>query len=499
MRYTVGRGAIAAVLLWAASANGLLGQTPESGFEAVAAVERSLVDVIARAEKSVVAIARVRRERPGELLNLEVRPDPFGGQRLALSPALRPMDPDFVPNEYATGIVIDRQGIVLTTYHALGEESDYYITTPGRKVFRARILAADPRSDLAVLGPEDGSAARLAAEWTPTPLGDAASLKKGQLVVALGNPFAIARDGQASASWGIVANLARKAPAMTISADPTAKKTIHHFGTLIQTDAKLNLGTSGGLLVNLRGEMVGMTTAIPAVPGYEEAAGYALPVDATFRRALEALRQGREVEYGFLGVRLSNPSVEEDRQGAEGTRVGEVERGMPAERAGIRKDDVITSINGHTLHDSDELVLELGKLPIDSTVRVELRRGSRRLELDVELTKYPVRGKKIVTTPSPDWRGARFDYLTAVYDVASPGRTNAPPLYDAVAVTDVEKDTPAWRAGLRPGMLISHVERSVVRSPKEFRQAVSSKTGPVYLRIAGGGDNPQRTLIVPGT
>lgn len=493
------RIALAAALLAVLSASPLSAQAPDSGIEAAAAMEKALVGVIAKAEKSVVAIARVRRERPGELLNLEVRPDAFGGMRAVASPALRPGDPDFVPNQYATGVVVDPRGHVLTVYHALGEDSDYYVTTPGRKVFKARVIAADPRSDLAVLAPEEESAARIGQmEWTPIALGNADGLSKGQLVVALGNPFAIARDGQASASWGIIANLARKAPAVPDVSDPSGKSTIHHFGTLIQTDAKLNLGTSGGPLLNLKGEMIGMTTAIPAAPGYEDAAGYAVPVDATFRRATEALKQGREVEYGFLGVRLAPLPTQVQLRGERGTLVERVEPGMPAQRHGLRTADVITAVDGRTIHDSDDLVRELGKVPVDATVRLGLRRGTRQFDVEIELTKYLVRGKKIVTTPSPDWRGARIDYLTAAYDVVAAGRANTPPVYDAVAVTEVDEKSPAWRAGLRPGMLISHVERAAVRSPKEFRQAVSSKNGSVYLRVAEG-DSAQRTLLVPGT
>ena len=506
MARTWWHGWVAAVGVVALAAGGAFGQgpggpaPPDGGLEAAAALEKALVGVIAATEKSVVAIARVRRGRPGEVFNLEFRPDPFGGQRLVPSPALKPTHPDFVPNDYATGVVVDRRGLVLTAYHVLGEESDYYVTTPQRMVFRARVVAADPRSDLAVMAPDEESLPRAGAmDLPPITLGDAAGLQKGQIVVALGNPFAIARDGQASASWGIVANLARKAPPNPEGLD-LGKPTIHHFGTLIQTDAKLNQGTSGGPLVNLRGEMVGLLTSIPAVPGYEEAAGYAMPVDATFRRALEALKQGREVEYGFLGIGLAGPPTELAQLGIRGTLVERVLAGMPAARHGVRPGDVVTSVNGLPIRDSDGLVLEVSKLPVDSSVRLGILRGRRKTELDVELTKYRVVGKKIVTVPPPDWRGMRIDYLSAVSDLLMPGPAAGVGLAEAVVVIDVEKGSPAWQAGLRPGMLVSHVERTAVRTPRQFRQAVAARDGPVQLRVADEkGDTAARTITVRGT
>jgi len=492
---------VGALALFGAVAAPVYGQTSASNAEPVAVLQQAMVEAIARAEKSVVAIARVRRERRGESLSLEPRPDPFGGRRLAPMPPPRPTDPDFVPNEYATGVVIDRKGLILTTYHSLGEESDYYVTAPDRAVYQARVIAADPRTDLAVLAPEDDSLTRAGtAEFTPIALGDAATLRKGHFVIALGNAYALARDGQPSASWGIVANLARKAPPTPDEEDPVGKGTIHHFGTLIQTDAKLNLGTSGGPLVNLKGEMVGLVTAIPAVVGFQEAAGYAIPVDGTFRRALEALKQGREVEYGFLGIQLGSPSTRDAAQGIQGTRVDRVLPGLPAGRHGLKSGDVIVAVNGTPVRDSDELVRELSRLPLEDPVKLGVARGERRVELEVPLTKYRVRGEKIVSTPSPAWRGMRIDYATAVQDAYSFQVGSGLPLGDVLAVTEVEKGTPAWDAGLRPGMLLSHVGRTPVRTPRQFRDAVAQKPGPVEVRVASSQSaEPAERTIRPGT
>jgi len=460
-----------------------------SGRQAALALQKAMVETIARAEKSVVAIARVRRQRPNETFSPEFRPDPFG--RRPLSPAApQPTDPDFVPNEYGTGVVIDRRGLILTAYHVLGEDSDYYVTTAERKVYRAWIKGADPRSDLAVLAID-------ADNLVPINFADASGLKKGQIVMALGNPYAIARDGQASASWGIVSNLARKAPPVSGQPGSTGKPTLHHFGTLIQTDARLNLGTSGGPLLNLEGRMVGLNVALAAATGYERAAGYAIAVDETFRRAVETLKQGSEVEYGFMGIRPANLSVAEIHGGQHGVRAYRVVRGAPADRFGVKENDIITTVSGRPIYEIDDFVREVGRLPVEAVARLGIIRKGRPRELDVKLSKYPVRGKKIITNPVPAWRGMRVDYPTAVIDSDQLSRSIETFYGEGVIITDVAEDTPAWKAGLRRGMLVNAVDRTSVRTPRQFLAVVSGKSGSVQVHLLDD-QTPLRT-VPPGS
>jgi len=464
-----------------------------SPIQAAAALEKVLVDTIAGAEKSVVAIARVRRDQAGDKLRLEFRPDAFG-RRVGPAEPPKPTDPDFVPNEYGTGFVLDRRGLVLTAYHVLGEDSDYYVTTTDRKVYRAAVKAADPRSDLAVLAIE-GSEVN-SANLVPVQFGDATALRKGQIVLTLGNPYAIARDGQPSAAWGIVANLARKAPPE--SPDPTGKRTLHHFGTLIQTDAKLNLGTSGAPLLNLKGEVVGLCVSLAAATGYESPAGYAIPVDPTFRRIIDVLRQGREVEYGLLGVLPINLQPQELMTGVHGARVERVEPGTPAARSGLRPDDIIVAVENTPVYDADGLVLEVGKLPVESLIHLTVVRGGRKRTVEVTLGKYPVRGRKIVTVRPDPWRGLRVDYASGYSDPDQPARMGVMFGDEAVVVTDVDANTPAAGAGVKRGMLISHVDGKPVRTPKEFQAAVADKSGAVQVRLAMTERNAVLT-IPPGS
>ncbi len=461
---------------------------PPSSADAAVAMEKVLVDVIARNDKSVVAIARVRKEAAGETLQPEFRPDPFGRRPTPLSPP-QPNDPDFIPNEYGAGVVVDRAGLILTAYQLLGDESDYYVTTADHKIYKATVKGADPRSDLAVLSIE-------ATDLTPITLGNAAELKKGQIVISLGNPHAIARDGQPSAAWGIVSNLGRKAPATPGESDPSGRPTLHHYGTLIQTDTKLGLGTGGGPLLNLKGEMVGLGVVLPAA-GYEAAGGYAIPVDGTFRRAMETLKQGREVEYGFLGVQPANLRPQETLAGLHGMRVNQVVPGTPALRYGLKPGDIVTAVDNTPIYDADGLVLNVGKLPAETVTRLSVLRGGAARTVEITLAKFAVRGKKIVTSPNPAWRGLRVEYPTAVVDEESRAGGGMSFVDDAVIAVEVAEGSPAWAAGLRRGMLIMQVDGAAVRTPKQFAAAVGRNRGPVKLRMAGDEKTPTRT-VPPG-
>ena len=482
--------ALAAGLALALTASALPAQEP-AGLAAAAAIESSLVQAIASAEKSVVAIARVRKAESGDSVLLESRPDPFGRKP-------QPTDPSFVPNEYGTGVVVDRRGLILTACHVLGNESDnyYYVTTSDRRVYRAWIKAADPRSDLAVLSIDGADVA--SANMVSIRMGDAAALRKGQIVVTLGNPYAIARDGQSSAGWGIVSNLGRKAPPVPDETDTSGKTTLHHYGGLIQTDAKLHLGTSGGPLLNLRGEMIGLCVSSAATAGYESSAGYAIPVDATFRRVLNALEQGREAEYGFLGVWPANLEAAEIAAGVQGIRA-RVMPGTPAARSGLRGDDIITSVNGAPIYDSDGLVLEVGRLPVEAVAHLGVIRNGARQKIDVVLSKYAVRGRKVVTVRPEAWRGVRVDYASAFLEPDQPQHFALSMTDEAVVVSEVDKNTPAERAGVKSGMLISHVDGRAVRTPKEFQAAIAEKTGAVQLRLVASDPSNSMLIVPPGS
>jgi S1-C subfamily serine protease len=457
---------------------------------AVAQLEQSLVDIIARAEPSVVAISRMPPNQPA---------------------AARPMGQDFADlresqsnssavTTVGAGVIIDRAGLVLTHYLAVREGDQHTITTIDRTAYSASIRAADPRSGLAVLAIDTKQAplkrgGKQPANASPgsfpaIQIADASTLRKGQFVVAIGNPYAIQIDGQPTASRGTVTNFARKAPIGTNlngAAGPAGdyRTTLHHLGTLIQTDAKLGFSAAGGALVNLRGELVGITTTAATIAGHEQPAGYAIPMNAAIRRIIETLKQGREVEYGMLGAGFG-PAISQSSNTTDSPlTISQVYPGTPAARAGLATGDVVTRIAGQPVNDVDGIQLAISAMPPSTVTAVEYVRNGQSATTNVQLAKLAVAGKTIATVRPPAWLGVRVDYATA-FDPREFQQAMTSPAYDpqgCVLVAEVEEGSVAWKAGVRKGMYISHVAGKRVTTPAEFEAATRDLGDKFDIRL----------------
>jgi serine protease Do len=452
-----------------------------TALDAALALEKTLVDAISRADKSVVAIARYRNDGPM---------GPGGGVRMPSFPGRRAHEDS--PNEFATGVVIDRQGYILTNYHVLGDPTkNTYKVWVKRRPFQAisvmtvdEVKAGDPWTDLAVLKIE-------AEDLEPITFGDVKNLKKGQIVIALGNPYNIARDGEVSASWGIISNVGRRAPASPDGfRSDSARETLYHYGGLIQTDAKLNLGTSGGALVNLKGEMIGLITALAAKEGFEKSTGFSIPVDDVFLRTIETLKKGRKAEFGFLGVSPVNLNDAMRRSGQHGALVSHVVPGTPASTARLKEGDIITHVDGKPVYDRDTLMRELGGQPVEARIRLTIERGTelghrgRVVQPSVKLSKKHIPSSRPAFSQAedPTWRGIRVDYATALPQSLLTRVLQGEVRPGSLAVVDVERDSPAWKAGLRPGSLFTHVGDRKVTTPQAFYAAVGGEVGEVGLK-----------------
>jgi serine protease Do len=457
------------------------------------ALQEVMQKAIAEAEPSIACILVSRsdayqrfsqgpsHEYPGKLggfdLQLFERHPLISGlgekERTRLRRRLDLADPRHVPESFGSGVVLDDKGLVLTNYHVVQGAVKIFVRLPDHQGSYADIHAADPRSDLAVLRLLNTKLALKAVR-----LGEGDKARRGQFVLSIANPFAAGfRDGKPSASWGIVSNVRRRAPGP--AREEERARTLHHYGTLIQTDARLNLGCSGGALIDLKGNLIGLTSATAAIAGGETPGGFAMPIDPGMRRIIEVLKRGEEVEYGFLGV-----GVDERAERTEGVVLEHVTPGSPADLAGLRPRHVILRVNGTPVHESDDLFLALGTQLAGSTVRLEVRKpgGAAPEKVEVALAKFYVPGKRLAAGlgARPFFRGLRVDYTSLL--VQQP-RAVVQRIPAGVLVSEVLAGTPAAASQLRPGEVITHVNGRPVTTPAAFYREVRGQAGPLELTL----------------
>jgi serine protease Do len=415
-------------------------------------------------------------------------------------------DPRTIPQDFASGVIIDgRQLLILTTYQAVHDATKLYVRLPGRKGSYADIYAADPRSDLAVLRLID-------AGQGPLPeiqFGDANHVRKGDLVVTLANPFAAGfREGGASAAAGIISNIHQRAAPAAGEVEPppgrrggaAPERRLFMLATLLQTDVRLNVDCSGGAVVNLNGELIGLTTARAALPGNETAGGFAIPFDDRLRRIVDKLKAGLEVEYGFLGV-TSPLRADKD--------VIDPIPGSPAQKAQLAHGDRIVAVNGKRVTNQDELFYEVATLLAGTRVRLTfVRDGQAPAVAEATLTKSYVPGKIIAANRPAAVRGMRVDY-TSVFFQALPvvrgfpnGRLNQ--IVDGVYISELQEDSPATRADppLRVYNIITDVKIGgvdlPVHTPADFYRLAAKllASEPLELKLAGSDIRDTSAYVV---
>ena len=462
------------------------------GMAIVAALEDSFTKIIEDAEPSVVSIARFNQFKHREI-------DQSGeGNQFAPGPAPASVD-DYTPSEFGAGIVFAHpehpdQNLILTMYHVVkgGQIADrdsrgrdeLVIHTHKRRKARVEILAADPRSDLAVLQIQAGEKLK-ASDLKPISLAKNHKYRKGQFLITLGNPYAIARDGSVCAGWGMLSNMARRPKPIGLPVgdlERNNRETIHHLGTLLQIDGQLNLGTSGGAVLNRQGELIGIVTAMAALEGYEKSVGYAVPLDAGMQRILTELANGYEVEYGLLGI---SPMTTNFPAVGQPTAVKVESTGLrsPAAQAGVFRDDLIYAVNGITCYTREDLMREVALMGPGGIARLQIYRPQTRQRLvrHVRLTKWPVYNDEevIATKPRHLWNHIQIDHATARYDFF------AQQYRDAVLVTNIQRESTENLSQLRVGDFITHVDDKAVTTPQEFMEAVKEKNKgeTVYLRL----------------
>ena len=344
-----------------------------------------------------------------------------------------------------SGVIVDaKNGYVMTNAHVVKDAREIQVTLKDNRRLAAKLVGVDPGTDIALLKIESSN-------LIDAKFGDSDALQVGDFVIAIGNPFGL---GQTATS-GIVSALGRSGLSM---------EGYEHF---IQTDAPINPGNSGGALVNLRGELVGINSAIIGPSGGNVGIGFAVPA-VMARAVMDQLIRFGEVKRGRLGLAM------QDVAGGEGAVVTEVQASSPAAQAGLRKGDVVTGLNGRPVRGAAELRARLGVVPVGDSVELRVQRGK-----DTQMLKA-----RIGELEQARRAGGQSIAELAGAELADAQRQGGRG-ERAILVTAIDPGSDAFNHGLREGDVIFGVNRRRVTTVPALVRALRAK-GPLALNVARG-------------
>ena len=415
--------------------------------------QQAFINVVSGITPSVVNISTVSRKKLVQPF-FEMSPffdDFFGGSRQR--PRYRR------ENSLGSGVIINKAGYILTNNHVIKDAESIQVKLSNDKVYPARVVGEDPKTDLAVIK------ISVNEELPTAVLGDSDKLQVGQWAIAIGNPFGLDR----TVTVGV------------ISATGRSDMGIETYEDFIQTDASINPGNSGGPLLNAFGEVIGINTAIVATG---QGIGFAIPVNMA-KQVVEQLIKKGSVTRGWLGVSIQ-PVTEEIAQsfGLKDTRgalVSDIMTGSPAEKAGFRQGDVIVRFGGKEIKDARQLQMVVAETPIGQAVTAEIIRDGKPLSISVTPASSDSSAalKPKATGPQGEWFGLTVEELPA--SMRSGG-------ISGVMVTDMDPEGTAAEAGIQVGDIIMAVNQKKITNPASYSQAMreAERKGSVVLLVRRG-------------
>jgi serine protease Do len=363
-----------------------------------------------------------------------------------------------------SGVIVTSDGTILTNNHVIDGASDIKVYLNDKRQYTAKLIGSDPMTDIAVLKIDASGLATL-------PLGDSSKLQVGDVVLAIGEPFGLG----GTATMGIV------------SATGRGGLGIENYEDFIQTDAAINPGNSGGAMIDLHGSLIGINTAILAGNGGgNQGIGFAIPINMA-RKVMDQIASHGKVVRGYMGVHIQDLTPDLAKQfglsQASGVLISDVEPGKPADRAGIKKGDVILALNGETVDSANPLRLAISQTSPGSTIKLTIWRDGKTQDINVALAELPETAEKVGAAEegtSSTLEGVSVQNLTpdTSEELQLPAGTHG------VVVTSVDASSPAAAAGLDRGVVILEVNHKNVTSVEQFKQALAgTKDQQVLLLV----------------
>jgi serine protease Do len=363
-----------------------------------------------------------------------------------------------------SGVIVSDDGYIVTNHHVVEQADELMVLLGDKRKFPAKLIGTDPKTDLAVI--------KIGTTGLPTlPWGDSIGLQVGELVLAVGNPFGLNQ----TVTMGIISAVGR------------ANVGIVDYENFIQTDAAINPGNSGGALVNLQGQLIGINTAIFSRTGGYMGIGFAIPSQMV-KYVMESLIGHGKVIRGWLGVSIQELSEDLAKQfdlpDTQGALVGDVFSTSPAGLAGLERGDIIRTYNGVQVKNPTHLRTLVAETVPNTSVPLTVFRHAKEVRLSVSIGEMP---KDVASLAKADPGSIQGDHALAGLSVGpvKPGQTAEG---HGVVVTQVEPNSPANRAGIRPGDVLVEINRQTIRSVKDFEQLAGDlkANAPVLALIQRG-------------
>ncbi len=411
---------------------------PRGAIEALSKTGQAMAEIAAAAKLTVVNIASSE--------TIKTRDAQGAFSRNEFGQAERPRERKEV--NLASGVIVDEDGYILTNNHVIQNPDTIKVRLSDRREFRGIVIGTDPKTDLAVI--------KIDAKHLPIlKIGDSDKLRVGEPVIAIGNPFGLNQ----TVTSGIV------------SATGRANVGIADYEDFIQTDAAINPGNSGGALVNVRGELIGINTAIFSTTGGHQGIGFAIPSNMA-KAVMESLILNGKVIRGWFGATVQALTPELAKMLAlkneKGALVGDVFEGSPAEKAGLRRKDVITELNGKEIDEPLQLRNMVANTSPKTEVTLKIVRNGKTVSLKGTIEELPTEVLKSSGAVDNYLKGIRVQNLTPELKKS----LDIPKRIGGVAIVDIDDGTPADGI-LMKGDVIMEVNDETINNTRDFDKTVS--------------------------